>query len=101
MTTPSWDAYNSSVHLSLSYVALDSRTTPTIICLNIKKSKTDPFHKGAKLCLGQTELVVCPIKALLPCLAVRGSAPGSLFLSEDWELLNRAHFTLSTLPVFY
>ena len=92
MTTPSRDAYDSSVHLSLGDVSLDSRTTPTIIWLNIKQSKTDPFHKGAKLCLGRTESVVCPVKALLPYLAVRGSAPGPLFLLEDGVPLTRAHF---------
>ena len=85
MTTPSRDAYDSSVHLSLGDVALDSR-------LNIKQSKTDLFRKGAKLCLGRTESVVCPVKTLLPYLAVRGSAPGPLFLSEDGVPLTRAHF---------
>ena len=79
MTTPSRDAYDSSVHLSLGDVALDSRITPTIVWLNIKQSKTDLFRKGAKLCLGRTESVVCPVKTLLPYLAVRGSAPGPLF----------------------
>ena len=92
MTTPSQDACDSSVHLSLGDVALNSRITPTIVWLNIKQSKTDPFRKGAKLCLGRTESVVCPVKALLPYLAIRGSAPGSLFLLEGGVPLTRAHF---------
>ena len=81
-TIPSSDAFNSAVHLSLGDIALDSRTTPTIIWVTIKQSKTDPFHKGVRLCLDRTESVVCPIKALLPYLAIRGSAPGALFISE-------------------
>ena len=92
MTVPSQDAYDSSIHLSLDDVALDSRTTPTILWLKIKQSKTDPFRKGAKLCLGRTESVVCPIKALLPYLAIRRSAPGSLFISESGVSLTRAQF---------
>lgn len=92
MTVPSQDTYDSSVHLSLKDVALDCRTTPTIIWLTIKQSKTDPFRKGARLCLGRTESVVCPVKALLPYLAIRGSAPGSLFISEGGAPLTRLQF---------
>ena len=43
MTAPNLDKYDSSVHLSLKDVTLDSRTAPTIIWLTIKQSKTDPF----------------------------------------------------------
>ena len=70
MTVSSLDAYNSSVHLSLGDVALYGRTVPTIIWLMIKQSNTDHFHKGAKLCLGRTESVVRPIKALHSYLAI-------------------------------
>ena len=83
MAAPSLDEYDSSVHLFLKDVVLDSRTAPTIIWLTIKQSKTDPFQKGAKLCLGKTDSVVCPVKALLPYLAIRGSTPGSLFISKS------------------
>ena len=92
MTIPNLDAYDPSVHLSLEDVALDSRTAPTIIWLTIKQSKTDPFRKGVRLCLGRTGSVVCPIKAVLPYLAIRGSAPGSLFILESGAHLTRAHF---------
>ena len=92
MTVPSLDAYDPSVHLSLGDVALDSRTAPTIVWLTIKQSKTDPFRKGAKLCLGRTESAVCPIKALLSYLAIRKTAPGPLFISESGVPLTRAHF---------
>ena len=92
MTVPSQDAYNNSVHLSLGDIALDSRTSPTIIWLTIKQSKIDPFRKRIKLCLGLTDSVVCPVKALLPYLAIRGSALGALFLSECNAPLTRAQF---------
>ena len=92
MTVPTKTAFNDSIHLSLGDVALDSRSTPTIIWLMIKQSKTDPFRKGARLCLGLTDSIVCPIKALLPYLALRGSKPGSLFLVEDKTPLTRVQF---------
>lgn len=92
MTIPSLEAYDSAIHLSLGDIALDSRTTPTIVWLTIKQSKTDPFCKGVRLCLGRTGSVVCPVKALLPYLAIRGSAPGSLFISASGAPLTRAQF---------
>ena len=47
---------------------------------------------GIKLCLGCTESVVCPVKAVLPYLAIRGSTPGSLFSLEDGTPLTRVQF---------
>ena len=92
MTIPNQNAYNSSVHLSLQDVALDSRATPAIVWLTIKQSKTDPFRKGVKLCLGQTNSVICLVKALLTYLAIRGCSPGCLFISKDQAPLTRAQF---------
>jgi len=76
----------------ISYYKIDSRTSPSIVWFTIKQSKIDPFHKGVKLCLGITDSVVCPVKALLPYLAIRGSAPDLLFLSEGKGPLTRAQF---------
>ena len=45
-----------------------------------------------KLCLGRTNSVVCPVKALLPYLAIRVSSQGCLFTSEDQTPLTRAQF---------
>ena len=87
ITVPSKITYDHSVHLSLQDVALDSRTSPSIVWLTIKQSKTVPFRKGVKLCLGITDSVVCPVK-----LAIRGGVPSSLFLSEGEGPLTRAQF---------
>jgi len=92
MTVPTKMAYDPSIHLSLKDVALSSRSMPTIIWLTIKQSKTDPFHKGARLCLSITDLKICPVKALLPYLTLKGSEPGSLFVLEDKIPLTRAQF---------
>ena len=47
MTAPSLDEYDSSVLLSLKYVALDCRTStaPAIIWLTIKQLKGVPFEE--------------------------------------------------------
>lgn len=45
-TVPSPRSYDASVHLSLSDLAVDSHTTPSMIRLRIKQSKTDPCRRG-------------------------------------------------------
>lgn len=92
MTVPTQTAFNGSIHLSLRDVALDSRLTPTIVWLTIKQSKTDPFRKGARLCLSLTDLIVCPVKALLPYLALSGSDPSPLFCVGDKTPFTRVQF---------
>ena len=89
---PSREAYDSSVHLSIEDVTVDSRFNPTTIWFTIKQSKTDSFRMGFNLCLGRTESVVCPVKAVLPYLATRGNTPGSLFSSENGTPLTRVQF---------
>ena len=83
------------VHLSLlsrsmlspSDVRVDSHSDPTIISLHLHSSKTDVF------CVGVWVLVdgpICPVKALLGYLAIRGDSPGPLFLFEDGRVLSRS-----------
>ena len=73
---PSTNDYDPTVHLSLQDIAIDSHTVPTVIRLNIKQSKMDPFRKGIQLFLGKTDRNVCPIAAILPYFALTGSKPG-------------------------
>ena len=65
-TVPSQDEYCPDTHLSPQDVAIDSRTSPTIIQVTIKQSKTDPFRVSCKLRLGKTGTDICPISAILP-----------------------------------
>ena len=71
-TVPSQEEYCQTSHLSLEDIVIDSRTSPTMIQVTIKQSKTDPFRVGCKLCLGKTGRDICPITAILPYLAIRG-----------------------------
>ena len=48
LTVPSQDTYDPSIHLSVNDVAVDSRSSPTMIQVTIKQSKTDPFCQGVK-----------------------------------------------------
>ena len=98
-TVPSIQEYDPSAHLSCDDVSLDSWDSPSAIQIYIKQSKTNPFRKGVHLCLGKTDVDICPVKAILPYLIIRGSKPGPLFLTVDNQPLTcqRFHASLSSL----
>jgi len=58
--------YDLRIHLSFSDVAVDNATSPLVISIQLKRSKTDPFMKGVKL----THDELCPVTALLAYLAI-------------------------------
>ena len=86
-------SYDSSVHLSMADVALDSRSSPKTIRIKIKQSKTDPFRQGVHIYLGKTDQDICPVRAISLYLAIRGGTPGPLFMLEDGRLLTRQIFS--------
>ena len=55
--------------------------------MRIKQSKTDPFCVGVYLFLGKTDEVICPIKGILPYLAIRGSMPAPSLLWKTKSVL--------------
>ena len=79
VTVPSEAAYDSSVHLNMADVAVDSIQTPSTIRLKIKVSKTDQFRKGVDIFLGRTHNQLCPVEALLAYTAKQGKEPGLPF----------------------
>ena len=91
-TVPSQTSYDKDAHLSINDIALDSRSSPTVVIVTIKQSKTDPFRQGIRLFLGKTGTDVCPVSGILPFLAVRGNEQGALFILEDRTLLTRQKF---------
>ena len=59
------------------------------------KDKADPFCKGVNIYLGATERDLCPIRGILPYLALRGNRSGPLFILSDgrgltWQLFKVA-----------
>ena len=91
-TVPAQNHYDPEVHLSLSDITLDKRCFPTMVCVHIKQSKTDPFRQGAHIYLGRTYQTICPVKAIVSYLTVRGSKPGPIFTLQDGRKLTRSIF---------
>ena len=87
-TCPSLEAYVPSM-LSVGDVAVDSYSDPSFITLHLRHSKTDVFGVGSTVYLARVDGPICPVKALLPYLVLRGPTPGPLFLFQDGSPLSR------------
>ena len=74
--------YDSSIHLSLSNIALDNRSSLSVVLIRLKQSKTDPFRQGVYIYLGKTGQSICPVSAMVQYLAMRRRAQGPLSSSK-------------------
>ena len=94
MCSPSDNGFDPSAHLSINDIAVDDATTPSMLRVTIKQSKTDPFRQGINLFIGKTASALCPVKAMLNYLKVRGSDAGPLFRFNNGQLLTRDRLVL-------
>jgi hypothetical protein len=93
ITIPDTSAYDPSVHLNFNDIAADNPTSPKILRICIKASKTDPFRQGVNIHIGRTENSLCPVSAILNYLIACGTAPGLLFHFNDNTPLTKSKFT--------
>ena len=91
-TPPPPNIYDPEAHLSLSDITLDRRHSPTMMCIHIKQSKTDPFRQGVHIYLGKTHQQICPVHAIVLYLAIQGNHPGPVFTFSDGRMLTREIF---------
>ena len=96
ITIPTLRDYDSTAHLSHGDVTFDSQCTPTMVQINIKASKTDPFRKGVTICLGRTNSDLCPVAALAAYTTIRGCEDGPFFYFENRAPLTREQFVKMT-----
>ena len=88
-TIPGQNNFDPSAHLTVNDVTiLRARRVAQVF---LKKSKTDPFRKGVAIRVGVLNHRLCPVKALIRYLVVRGPKPGPLFLFSNGIFLTRAH----------
>lgn len=81
--------FDPSQHLTYSDIAVDDIANPTLLQVNIKQSKTDPFRVGVKIWMGRTGGDLCPVAAVLAYMALRGPGEGPLFRFQDGSPLTR------------
>ena len=78
-----------SVMLAVGDVAVDSRTQPSYISVQLKRSKNDPFSQGVTLYIGQSHKKLCVVSSVLAYLAICSPAPGPFIVFEDGGVLSR------------
>ena len=89
-TVPTAQGYDPDVHLNLQDLAVDDPSGPTLFCIRIKQSKTDPFRQGADIYLGATHGSICPVRALVDYVAVWSRELGPLFVYRAGTPLTRS-----------
>ena len=92
LTVPGDDAFDAATHLTREDLAVDIPGSPTVFRVTLKASKTDPFRRGVALYIGKGVPDLCPVKALVSYLLVRGERAGPLFIFEDGRFLSRQRF---------
>ena len=75
-TATSVGDFDPSTSLCISDMSVDDRENPSMVCVVLRQSKTDPFRKGISIYLGRTYADLCPVAAILAYIAVRPSITG-------------------------
>ena len=73
-------------------VATDSHTSPSMVRTHLQRAKTDPLRKGIFKYLGRTQLLLCPVVAVLNYLVDQLLGQGPLFIHGNCTLLTRKCF---------
>ena len=91
---PSKRSYDSQSHMCFGDIRVDNRSAPTFLQVQIKASKTDPFHHGVSIYTGATNGLLCPVTAVLSYMVERGNDAGPLFKWADGQYLIRDKFVM-------
>lgn len=78
--------------ITISDVAMNTRSAPTAFHLHFCIAKTNSLGKGVEISLGASGTKVCPVVGLLSYLVVRPSVEGQLFVEVDGKPLWRSVF---------
>ena len=60
-----------------------------MICVQVERSKTNPFRCGIVVFLGRADNALCPVSAMLAYIAVRGGSQDPLFCFQNCQALTR------------
>ena len=88
--------FSSQYHLTWEDVCFTPKYSPTVVSLNLKASKTDPFRSGVTVTIGKCNSDLCPVSALFKYYQVTSphNTKGPLFRFENGKYLSRTAFTL-------
>ena len=81
--------FDPKFHLIPQDLQVDSLVDPKSIKVFVKCSKTDPFRKGCFIYISKNSSSMCPVKAIVRYLHLRGPAEGPLLIYRDGSPLTR------------
>ena len=70
-TCPSDSQFDPESVLTPDDVTVDKHQSPSMLCVKLKHSKTDPFRTGVSMFMDRTGNSLCPVAAVLVYLAIR------------------------------
>ena len=87
ITTSNISNFDSSKHLAWGDVAIDDGSSPRLLKVHLKRSKTDQLGKGIDIYIGKTDCPLCLVVAIMAYMASRGPSPGPFFkLANGFKL---------------
>ena len=93
ITTSNISNFDSSKHLAWGDVAIDDGSSPRLLKVHLKQSKTDQLGKGIDIYIGKTDYPLCPVVAIMAYMASRGPSPGPFFKPANNRPLTKSCFT--------
>ena len=85
---PIFGTYNLSM-LSWDDVLVDSHTSPTLLVVRLRYSKTDIFGTVVSLNVGATGSPICPVAVVLAYMSIHPPWPGPFFMERDGQPISQ------------
>jgi len=85
----------SSAVVVWSNAAVDSRESPAMVRVHLRRSKCDQFGVGVEVILGRTGHSLCPVTTIVHDIGVRVSANGLSFQLPKAHVVTKAWFVTS------
>ena len=84
--------FNPAVNLSWGDVAVDNRSSLTMVRIHLRRSKCDQFGGGVDVVIGLTGTSLCPVTAVVNYLYIRKDRPGAFFCLQDGTPVSKPRF---------
>ena len=87
--------FSENIHLTWDDIQFSQLHAPTSVSINMKASKTDPFHTGVTIKIGSCLSSLCPVAALhqYSQAMTKQTKSGPLFQYQSGKYLSRKRFT--------
>ena len=85
-------SFNMTTHLSWGDLAVDNQWNPSMVQIQLKRSKCDQFGAGSDIVVGHTGESLCPVTAIMEYTTSRGDRPGPFFILPSGDPVMKPWF---------